>query len=450
MTALFNPVQPVSRRGACPALSAPMPTGDGLLSRIAFEEDITPLEMKRLCDLSDFHGNGLMDITARGSLQFRGLSPESARFLEKEVLALGLPLRDGLAVEVSPLSGRDEAEIADGRSLADEIRREAKAPGLAEKLAAKMSVVIDGGGYVSMGDLLADIRLKAQRLEGQVFWRLFVGGPESSSVDAGLVGAGAAAGVVLELLALLAKKGPLARGRDLDRKMIEAICGDHLVDWAGSEASPSFVPLGLMAAGGAGFAAGVAPAFSQIKAADIARLCEAAAVLGIQSLRPAINHSLLFFGSQRACGALLASAGTSGFVTAAGDGRSSIAVCPGAPGCASAFYPTHELASFAAGACAPLLDGSVTLHISGCGKGCAHPAPSLLTFSGSDNGMAFSIFGRAGDFPDGILPFAQQRAALSRLARLYEKEHKPGENAAGLFARLGRQAIVAALRQDDR
>jgi precorrin-3B synthase len=64
--------------------------------------------------------------------------------------------------------------------------------------------------------------------------------------------------------------------------------------------------------------------------------------------------------------------------------------------------------------------------------------------------MAFSIFGRAGDFPDGILPFAQQRAALSRLARLYEKEHKPGENAAGLFARLGRQAIVAALRQDDR
>jgi len=117
------------------------------------------------------------------------LSPESARLLEKEVLALGLPLRDGLAVEVSPLSGRDETEIADGRSLADEIRREAKALGLAEKLAAKMSVVIDGGGYVSMGDLLADIRLKAQRLEGQVFWRLFVGGPESSSVDAGLVGA---------------------------------------------------------------------------------------------------------------------------------------------------------------------------------------------------------------------------------------------------------------------
>ena len=97
-----------------------------------------------------------------------------------------------------------------------------------------------------------------------------------------------------------------------------------------------------------------------------------------------------------------------------------------------------------------MLDGSFTLHISGCGKGCAHPAASLLTFSGTVDGLAFSISGRACDPQDGILPLEQQRTALSRLARLYEKEHKPGENAANLIARLGREAIAAALRQDDR
>lgn len=53
---------------------------------------------------------------------------------------------------------------------------EAAALALHEKLAAKMSVVIDGGGRLSMGDLLADIRLKAMWFEGRVFWQLSVGG----------------------------------------------------------------------------------------------------------------------------------------------------------------------------------------------------------------------------------------------------------------------------------
>ncbi|MGG2478465.1 precorrin-3B synthase, partial [Rhizobium sp. BR5] len=45
--------------------------------------------------------------------------------------------------------------------------------------------------------------------------------------------------------------------------------------------------------------------------------------------------------------------------------------------------------------------------------------------------------------------FEQQKTGLSRLARLYEKEHKPGENAAIFFARLGKGEIGAALRQDN-
>lgn len=452
MAAAADPVQPFGRRGLCPALSAPMRTGDGFLSRVAFEADISPRAIVTLCDLAERYGNGLLDITARGSLQFRGLTLESACALEKDVLALGLPLREGMAVETSPLAGRDDAEIADGRFLAEQIRKAADRLALHEKLAAKISVVIDGGGHLSMGDLLADIRLKAIRLDGRISWQLLVGGPESKALNAGLVERGAAADVVLSLILYLAGKGPLARGRDLDQSTIKAVCGDLLLDRViKSEAvrAPSS-PLGLMAAGTGFFAAGAAPAFGQVRGSDLSRLCQDADMLGIKALRPSPNHSMLFFGSKSDCDALLETAGACGFVTEAGDARSSIAVCPGAPGCASAFLPTHELAAFASRECASLLDGSFTLHISGCGKGCAHPAPSLLAVCGTADGLAFSVSGRAGDPPDGILPFAQQRTALSRLARLYEKEHKPGENGATLLARLGRQAIGAALRQDDR
>ncbi|MCZ7932855.1 precorrin-3B synthase [Agrobacterium leguminum] len=450
MMAAADPIQPFGRRGLCPTLSAPMRTGDGFLSRIAFEADIDPRDMVVLCHLAERHGNGLIDITARSSLQFRGLTPESACALEKDVLALDLPLRAGLAVETSPLAGRDDAEIADGGPLAEEIRKEADRLVLHEKLAAKMSVVIDGGGRLSMEDLLADIRLKAVSLDGRTVWRLLVGGPESKSLNAGLVETDAA-GVVLSLLVYLAGEGPLARGRDLDHSTIKAICGDRLLDRViVDDTRAASAPLGLMMTGKDRFTIAVAPAFGQIRACDLSHLCERAGTLGIRALQPAPNHSLLFFGSSSVCGGLLEIARASGFITTAGDARSSIASCPGAPGCASAFLPTHELAAFASEECASLLDGSFTLHISGCGKGCANPAPSLLTFSGTADGLAFSISGRAGDLPDGILPFQHQRTALSRLARLYEKEHKPGENAATLFARLGKQAIGAALRQDDR
>ena len=66
------------RRGACPALSAPMQTGDGLLSRISLGEPIRPAELATICRLCEAHGNGVINISARGNLQVRGLTTETA------------------------------------------------------------------------------------------------------------------------------------------------------------------------------------------------------------------------------------------------------------------------------------------------------------------------------------------------------------------------------------
>ncbi len=101
----MNVIASSMARGACPALDAPMLTGDGYLSRVALIETISPAQVIALCSLSVKHGNGMLDISARGNLQIRGLTSESAAKLEADVRALDLPLREGLAVEWSPLAG---------------------------------------------------------------------------------------------------------------------------------------------------------------------------------------------------------------------------------------------------------------------------------------------------------------------------------------------------------
>ena len=65
------------RRGACPGLSAPMPTGDGLLVRFMPAEDIALEAFVALCAAARAHGNGTVEVTARGSLQIRGLTPKA-------------------------------------------------------------------------------------------------------------------------------------------------------------------------------------------------------------------------------------------------------------------------------------------------------------------------------------------------------------------------------------
>ena len=451
--AQLDSVQPFSRRGVCPALSAPMQTGDGLLSRVAFTRAISPRSLETLCTLATRHGNGLLDITARGGVQFRGLTAESAALLERDVSALGLPVRQGLAVEISPVAGLDETAIADPRGIMDRICEHSAAQDLHERLAAKMSVIIDGGGHVSMGGLLADIRLKADSAGRDVFWLLMLGGTEDKALRAGALRMEDAADVVLDLLSCLADRGTDARGRDLDMETVQAICADRLIeDLSFPDAFEALdnQHYGMLHLSDGVFAVSVAPAFGQISAPALADICAQATMLGISTVRPGPAHALFFVGNEAACSGLLDHARQAGFVTDAKDPRSSIAVCSGKPACASAYIATHELGTHAARHMSGLLDGSLSLHLSGCGKGCAHPASAPLTFSGSAGGLAFRYSGRAGDPADVILPFAEQRAALSRLAGLYEKEHKPGENARALLARLGKDRIVAALRQEDR
>jgi precorrin-3B synthase len=96
--------------------------------------------------------------------------------------------------------------------------------------------------------------------------------------------------------------------------------------------------------------------------------------------------------------ALTAVAERLGFIVRADDPRRRITACPGQPACASGLIAARALAAELAQHLPPSRD-AVAVHISGCAKGCAHPAPALLTVVGTKRGCGIIENGAAQDTP---------------------------------------------------
>lgn len=434
---------PSMARGACPALARPMLTGDGYLSRVALQAAIGPAALAGLAVLALRHGNGNLDISARGNLQIRGLTEASAAALEADVRALDLPLREGLAVEWTPLAGLDPAEAADPRPLGATIIAAARS--VQGELAPKLSVVIETGGLIRLDHLLADIRLVAAPTADGLRWRVLLGGTAKNGTILGLVADGDAAELVGGLLVHLSTQGPRARGRDLEPANLPASLLALLSPGESTVAESPAPPFGIFALTAGLHALRVALPFGQMRAEDLAALTAQAAHAGILSLKPAPDHALIAVGSREACEALELEARAAHLLVRAGEPLSEIAACPGAPACRSARLETHSLGRLAAEQAPLLFDGSVRLHLSGCQKGCAHPTPSTLAFAGTEGATHLVFEGKTTDTPLKRLAPQTEAAALSALSELMRLERRPGETSRDCLLRLGPRRIEAAL-----
>lgn len=381
-----SPEAAAMRRGACPALSAPMRTGDGLLVRLNLAEGgLSPTTLSALCEAAAIHGNGLVEITARGSFQVRGLTPASAPRFAATVNSLDIPVREGVPVETSPLAGLDPGETADPLPLLRAIRTAIASAGLSARLGPKVSVVVDGGGQVSLGEMAADVRVEAVSPEE---WAVSV----AHRPAARHTGEAEAAATVMALLERIATLGIAARGRDL----IAAGGGGFTPHkGVGRAAAPGMLPLRDNLS-----ALAVALPFGQCQAASLAEL--ATSTPGIAGFRFAPGRRLLALGRDRACAALRDKAAALGFVTEPADPRLRVAACPGAPACASGHFDAKALGARVAGALPERFAG--TVHVSGCAKGCAHPAPADFVLGGSAFGVALVRAGRAADAPSSLHP----------------------------------------------
>src|SRR5665811_2439157 len=111
-----------------------------------------------VCAAAQTHGNGLLEVSARGSLQVRGLTPVSAPLFASMVGALAIDICEEPSVMTGPLPD-DPTALIDAHGLARDIRKASTARGFA--LAPKVSVIVDGGGRLHLDALPADIRLRA-------------------------------------------------------------------------------------------------------------------------------------------------------------------------------------------------------------------------------------------------------------------------------------------------
>jgi precorrin-3B synthase len=158
--------------------------------------------------------------------------------------------------------------------------------------------------------------------------------------------------------------------------------------------------LGRYLLGDGSLALGIALPFGHAEADALAALARRAVLLGVQTIRPAPDRVLMLIGMTTACAAGLAAAAAElGFIVDADDPRRRIAACPGAPACASGFIASRQLAAVLAPQLAGL-PGDVAIHVSGCAKGCAHPAPAALTVVGDAQGCGIVRNGTARAMPD--------------------------------------------------
>ena len=450
-----------SRRGACPALSAPMQTGDGLLVRLnPVAGGLAPKSLIGLAESALRHGNGIMEVTARGSLQIRGLTAESARLLAAEVDAMGIAVRGGVPVETGPLAGIDPQEIADPRPLAERIRTAIEEAGLTARLGPKVSVVVDGGGQLNLDAVTADVRLKAVRAGEDVRWHVSVASDARSAKPLTTVYEDAARDVAVAALRMVAEKGREAHTRDLSERQLASLAGWH------SFAPPSVLPdiSPGRTEGGAverqrspigifdlntGQALGIGLPFGSTPAQNLIDLASQASQLRATEIRLAPGRALLVLGlSPSACASLQTSAGTLGFVTSPTDSRTRIAACPGAPACASGRIAARAIAETIAIESADLFDSSLILHISGCAKGCARPGAAALTLVGDENGAGLVVDGTAKAFPAGYRPGYDAARGVAAIAAAIHGTRHPGETTAACLARLGAAAIAELYRRN--
>jgi precorrin-3B synthase len=426
MTALA--ISRPQRRGACPGLSAPMQTGDGLLVRLMPIGTIPLAAFIRLCAAAREHGNGVIEITGLGSIQVRGLNVASAPRFADAIAALRIAAQDGVPVVSYALAGLDASEILDADALTADLRRALARTSLSARLAPKVSVAIDGGGVLSLDGLATDVRLRAEAIGSGVALHVGVGGDGASETQLGSIASAHGVEAAMRLLEVVAQRGRDARARDVLAAEGTAPFRAALADLLIGDAPPLRMrrcseAIGQHRLRDGSLACGVGLAFGHADAVTLERLAGAADAAGATGVRTAAGRALMIIGfTQEAASVFVSAAENLGFIVDANDPRRRVVACAGAPICSSAYIAARAIAPLVANVAGPHLDASFQIHISGCGKSCAHAGIAALTAVGSPAGCLLIANGSARDPPFAAIATDELPAAIARYAREAKRE----------------------------
>jgi precorrin-3B synthase len=360
-------------KGWCPGALRPMLSGDGFVVRVRpFGGRLDAPQITGLAELAGRHGNGLIDVTSRANLQIRGVSEQSHR-----------PLLDGLAqlrlldpdteiearrnILVTPFwGGGDETQ-----SLAAELEEALADCGLA--LPTKFGFAIDDGRSRVLAGDSADIRIERDR-SGHLLVR----------ADGARLGRSVARGEAVSTALTLASwflvSGGARGGRG--RMAAHIASGAVLPQSLRGETEPAPV----MAASRPGHypqGAMVGVAFGQMLHTTLHQLAGSGHALRMTPWRMLLSEGRREMPS------------APGLITEPFDPALRVIACSGAPRCREAHADTRALAA----ALAPRIAADARLHVSGCGKGCAHSGSAAVTLVATGAGFDLVRDGSTRDEP---------------------------------------------------
>jgi len=378
-------------KGWCPTLLAPMQSGDGWLARVKPSAGVVTAAAARLiAQAARRHGNGHIDLTSRGNLQVRGLTPRSAELFAEAILAKGLASADPAVeairnVMASPLGPDDPSAAFDSHALAREIEAMLAAEAALASLPPKFCILADGGGVLPLAGVTADIMVRphgealAVTLDGCSQAELCLRGTLAETVKA----------LALAFLHLSAERRVPPRRMaalvgEIGAGAIFAAAGLMSVAMPdGASAAPcdpiGFVPIPASAAG----TFGVGLPLGRIETAALIGLADLSERHGDGTLRATPWRTLLLPGvTPESAAQIEHDVDALGLIADASDPRLHILACVGAPSCQSASVDARGDACRLAAA-VPTTEGR-TIHVSGCAKSCAHRGPAALTLVGRD------------------------------------------------------------------
>lgn len=354
-------------KGWCPGALRPMRSGDGLVVRLKPRLGrLSAEQTQTIASLSARYGNGLIDLSARGNLQIRGVGEADHPALVDGLSARALLDKSAEAetrrtVTTTPLwtVGDDTENIATALEDALIDATDLELPG-------KFGFAVDTGAAPVLRDTSADIRIERSD-EGTLIC-------VADGADHGCpVTVETAADIALRLARWFSTQTEAKRMRDLTRQR-EALPEDFTKVPTAEHAPPRATPGALSD----GFLVGLE--FGQIEAPTFAEL-------GAVRLTP---WRMLFLEAQRSA------PDRPGMIRDPSDPLLQVVACTGAPACAQAQAETRSLAR----ALAPHLPAGHRLHVSGCAKGCAHPRPADTTLTGTTQGFDLITQGTAASAAD--------------------------------------------------
>lgn len=347
----------MTRKGWCPGALRPMPAGDGLLLRVRpHGSRLDPGQVAGLVGISEIFGNGQIDLGSRATLQLRGIREDALSEVQHRLGALGLldadpRLEARRNIMVTPFWKVGDGTQAITHELGAALRKGPELP-------PKFGFAIDTGERPALQAASADIRIEC------------AGGDLLLRADGMALGE------------RVSRENVIARVLDLldwfsgtgHRRMAQAVAAGIDPPLHADATTDMQAPLEDILRSGpflfAPFGAVTSEALSEL-AGQALRLTPWRAVLPEGAV-----HSQLWR-------------------TDPDDPLLRVSACTGAPGCASASVETREMAR----QLAPHVPAGRHLHVSGCAKGCAHPAAASVTLTGRDGCFDLIPDGPAGGEP---------------------------------------------------